>query len=807
MGLVLTKRKKSLVALVAAMMGGLLALPVFLVSPAAAQNNQQPVDTSEACAGAEQEQFTDVDDDNVHQENIACLAAYEVTQGKTATTYGSGENVLRMQMASFLVRKLQLVEQGTAGTADEYELPENPDDEFPDDEGSVHEPNINIIAAIGITLGYNDGTYKPVRAVSRAEMASFIVRQLQEVGFDLPDNPPDAFDDDEDSVHEPNINMLAALGIVVGTGDRQYNPEGAVTRDAMGSFIARDIAVLVDAGLIDPLTDQPQQATATSRPELVSASIVQTTTQGTTVRYTFDEALTGTGVNPGNFHVYRFGYTGADPDAAGPLVAGPQDVDTAGADDNTGDVAQVDNNDTRSVLVTFTGITTATGAAQLSVATVDFDAVRGLEGNVGDANTEGDAPLNAGTTSQLGARQTVGPDLTTVGNFRANPANVNETLVDFTFDEAAFNNNPTGYHLIDVDGTTDNVGTLVAGTGTATHTVAFQNNAGIGTPSTVPLTAADTARGTVDTGTVDDVSGAGGNINPQQAAAVTSTGISETPDLESAEIRRDVNVNGATRDQILYTFDEPVLVNPGFAGDAPDTAVVEGTTEQLFRAYLSDGSEVLGSAANAPATRSTTNDRQVLVTFGQDQLDLAVGASVSDGAVIEGSGAQNRPNQQDEVGVSNVGTGPTTVSGRTAAPDLTAVTIAPIQNAFGTTTGARATYIFDEDVFTTDAQAGNLFLYAADGTQYQCTGTTGTGTLALGTTEDTDNTVTCASYAVVAGGGAATTNQVLSAVLGTVDDGAVNNQAANSGPGTGTPGGATGGETNPEGAEVATGNA
>ena len=50
--------------------------------------------------------------------------------------------------------------------------------------------------------------------------------------------------------------------------------------------------------------------------------------------------------------------------------------------------------------------------------------------------------------------------------------------------------------------------------------------------------------------------------------------------------------------------------------------------------------------------------------------------------------------------------------------------------------------------------------------------------------------------------GGATTSQILSAVVGTVDNGAVNNQAANTGPGTTTPA-AAGTDTNPEGAELA----
>lgn len=508
---------------------------------------------------------------------------------------------------------------------------------------------------------------------------------------------------------------------------------------------------------------------ATVRPELVSASIVQTTTQGTTVRYTFDEALTGTSVTtPGLFHVYNFGST------AGPAASG-----------NT---AQIDPANSRSVLVTFTGINTAALASQLSLATVDEAAVRGLQGTT-DTNIIGDAPLNAGGTTQLSAGVTAAPDLVSVGNFRANPANVNETLVDFTFGEAAFNRITTGYHLVYLDGVTDNsAGSPVAGNGTTVHTVAFQNNAGSGAASTVTITSA--ARGTVDLGTVSDASTAG-NLNPLQSADVANGGNSETPDLVSAiAARNQANPNfgqpgqPATIDAILYTFDEPVL---------------EPTTPTLFKAYTSAGG---GELSGQAAQRSTQNDTQVVVVFGAGgTLDLVVGASVYDGAVREGTGTQFRPNQQDEVSLANVGTGPTTVAGRTAAPDLTGVSVAERRDAFGTLIGARVTYTFDEDVVLLDAT--RLKIVLADGTQYTCAtnpSPPASPTVRVGSTEDTDNMVSCDIYST-----GATTTQILSAVVGVVDDGAVANQAANTGPGT-TTAATAGSERNPEGAERISGS-
>lgn len=527
------------------------------------------------------------------------------------------------------------------------------------------------------------------------------------------------------------------------------------------------------------------QGTGTVRPELASATIVQTLENGgTTVRYTFDEALTGSSVGAGDaalFAVYTFDSTGAPGTSGTPAVIDdpntPVDesapaVPGTGGDRLSATSVRVDEADTRSVLATFSTITTADDAAELSVAVVDENAVNDSEG---DFNPIGDAALNPGTTTNtpLAAGLTVAPDLVTVGNFRADAGDPNSTLVDFTFDEDA-DAVTNGYSLVSVDGLTDRTGTLVAGDGTTVHTVRFSNAVPSSTTaSTITLTAASQARGVVSAGTVNETS-AGNEANVRQAADVSAAGNSETPDLVSAAIIRDADIGGGMRrDQVLYTFDEPVL------------AVAAGD----FVAYTDTAEETLGTNA----TRSTANDTQVLVTFGADEdaLDRAVGASVGDGAVTE-AGGTNRPNQQDEAGISNVGTGPTTTttSGRTAAPDLIAVSVERTTDQFGTTSGGQVRYTFDEDVAAP---------VAAEFSVVEADGTIRTGTAAtVGTTEDTDSQV------IVTFAGA-TTEAILRSVLGTVDDGAVADQATGTGPGE-TVAAAPGDDRNPEGAQLATGS-
>ncbi len=113
-------------------------------------------------------------------------------------------------------------------------------DAFTDDAGSIHENDINAIAAAGITFGCNPPTndrFCPTSPVTRAQMASFLVR-----GFGVAPSAVDAFADDTGLVHEADINAIAAAGITFGCNppaNDQFCPTGLVTRAQMASFLTR----------------------------------------------------------------------------------------------------------------------------------------------------------------------------------------------------------------------------------------------------------------------------------------------------------------------------------------------------------------------------------------------------------------------------------------------------------------------------------------------------------------------------------------------------------------------------------------
>lgn len=152
--------------------------------------------------------------------DILWLAQQQITAGCTPTTFCPRSVVSRAQMASFLVRAMDLPPSGT--------------DHFVDDGGSSHEADIDALAASGITTGCNPGLFCPDAPVSRQQMATFLVRAL-----DLPPSATDYFDDDDGSFHEDDINALAASGITGGCGPEAFCPYGGVTREQMAAFLHR----------------------------------------------------------------------------------------------------------------------------------------------------------------------------------------------------------------------------------------------------------------------------------------------------------------------------------------------------------------------------------------------------------------------------------------------------------------------------------------------------------------------------------------------------------------------------------------
>jgi hypothetical protein len=215
-------------------------MPAYATGPV--QVHPGPRSIASACPTGQvpADGLTDVSATNVHRPAIECVVWWQIAHGITPSQYAPAGTVTRAQMASFIARMID-----SAGRA----LPAA-GDAFPDDDGNPHEANINRLAKAEIVTGRADGTYGPDLPVTRAQMATFLVRAYAySAGAALTAAVgQDAFPDVSGSPHESNINDAAQAGFLAGRADGTYGPDLSVQRDQMASFLARVLGRLVDDG-------------------------------------------------------------------------------------------------------------------------------------------------------------------------------------------------------------------------------------------------------------------------------------------------------------------------------------------------------------------------------------------------------------------------------------------------------------------------------------------------------------------------------------------------------------------------------
>lgn len=191
-------------------------------------------DTAPACDDVEDGRFDDTAG-TTHEDTIDCAADRGLVRGDGGS-FAPNVAVTRGQLASIVVAYLDEV-GAPAPPADEV------DDAFVDDDGSVHEPAIDRLAATGIVTGVGEDRFAPNAPVTRGQLATFLTRTQARVlevdGFDW---ETDWFVDDVDDTHEPAIDQAADLGLVGGVGDHRFAPGRDVRRGELATTIVRALA-------------------------------------------------------------------------------------------------------------------------------------------------------------------------------------------------------------------------------------------------------------------------------------------------------------------------------------------------------------------------------------------------------------------------------------------------------------------------------------------------------------------------------------------------------------------------------------
>ncbi|MDE0169778.1 MAG: S-layer homology domain-containing protein [bacterium] len=192
-----------------------------------------------AVVAAESDSFDD--DGGVHEPSINRLAAAGILEGTEC-----GERLIcpdepleRWVMAVWMTRVLD-------------QTPETTDAEtrFADvDPDAWWVSYVERLADLGVTAGCKTDPlrYCPDKAVTRAQMATFLVRAL-----DLDAAPSAGFTDTAGNTHEANIDALAAAGVTAGcrTDPLRYCPDKAVTRAQMATFLVRALDLMPEPATV-----------------------------------------------------------------------------------------------------------------------------------------------------------------------------------------------------------------------------------------------------------------------------------------------------------------------------------------------------------------------------------------------------------------------------------------------------------------------------------------------------------------------------------------------------------------------------
>jgi len=151
--------------------------------------------------------------------------------GSTVPRFEPRREVTRGEVATPLTRLWHALGQTcpeTAGTP------------FQDVPAGQTRADVTCLYAVGVTAGTTAATFSPDQVVTRAQMASLLVRIWRLTGRECPADPGMPFEDvATGNVHRDHIACLRALGITAGTTDTTFSPYQPVTRAQIAALVVR----------------------------------------------------------------------------------------------------------------------------------------------------------------------------------------------------------------------------------------------------------------------------------------------------------------------------------------------------------------------------------------------------------------------------------------------------------------------------------------------------------------------------------------------------------------------------------------
>jgi len=192
----------------------------------------------EQCASFDYHTFLDVPYSYWTWRWIEAIEDAGVTTGCSSGNYCPGAPMTRDEMALFLLR---------AKEGGSYVPPACTTPMFADVPcSSSYAPWINELVRRGVTAGCGGGNYCPGTAVTRSQMAVFLLATLQGPGWTPPACSTPSFADMPcSSPFAAWVDELARRGVTAGCGGGDYCPNTTINRDQMAVFLSTNFSLPV----------------------------------------------------------------------------------------------------------------------------------------------------------------------------------------------------------------------------------------------------------------------------------------------------------------------------------------------------------------------------------------------------------------------------------------------------------------------------------------------------------------------------------------------------------------------------------
>lgn len=106
----------------------------------------------------------------------------------------------------------------------------------------------------GMIQGYEDGSLKPNQQISRAQMATFANRYLTNLGYEFDGSELNFTDADQISAsYLDSVKAMASVGIILGFEDGHFGPSETTTRGQAAAILLRVASYVAD----NPIEDAP----------------------------------------------------------------------------------------------------------------------------------------------------------------------------------------------------------------------------------------------------------------------------------------------------------------------------------------------------------------------------------------------------------------------------------------------------------------------------------------------------------------------------------------------------------------------